>query len=721
MSLPVKRKISTTSPKLLCEDGQKTIKLNLQLPTEDIDDILFPTLVPLISSSIAASLPPSKRKTSSDKLNLCKSDIPIISSCKTSEAHLISNENIFCPFYNKFSKEMFPKLWSPPLTDSFDLTSISLNGFASNMDVNSRLYEEPLINHQNKSSLKTSYQLLQSLSPEITEEEDTVIRSRKIRIWPDEEQKNFFEKCFGTTRYLYNKTICAFKKEIEDKKNLALESAKNTGCLGIIKTVKIVKCKSKTSGSKTNNTKKQKTKKVITEKQCCRNLENDFFCKEHIKSNLPYSVSTNFIYWKKKMVPSNTQLSEKEKWIIDIPVDTRELVIKNVMGGIKSAFTNLIRGNITHFDMKYRSKALSPKLFYVDRRVLKKDMKLWRKLENPLFMKRKDRKWVKNLMKRNADNDEEMKNMIINKDRCGKYYIQIPYNHERQKITKKQKGKIVAIDPGIINFHTFYSPNGKCGKIGENFAKSIHTNLITKTDKLKSTIDNRNNEMKEKKKIRKEKIKEVALIEDEIKKLTNESKKRNLQKQVLKIHKEKKALKKEISKLKRSIKKRREIVLKQNAHVRNKVTDLHRKTIKYYCENYEYIILPDFDGVRIAKLLKRQGMPQECRKVLEISHSKLRERLKTKVEMYEGVKLLIGTEEYTSKTCGKCGRIETEKKERASGTKTKRNRIVECVKCKIEVDRDINAARNILILNATKKENGVDGIPKKSNQMYTFV
>ena len=164
-------------------------------------------------------------------------------------------------------------------------------------------------------------------------------------------------------------------------------------------------------------------------------------------------------------------------------------------------------------------------------------------------------------------------------------------------------------------------------------------------------------------------------------------------------------------------------MLKQNAHVKNKVTDLHRKTIKYYCENYEHIILPDFDGKRIAKLLKRRGMSQECRKVLELSHSKLRERLKTKVEMYKGVKLLIGTEEYTSKTCGKCGRIETSKKEKASGTKTKRNRIVECAKCKVDVDRDLSAARNILILNATKNQPKirVDETPKKLNQMTTFV
>jgi putative transposase len=48
-------------------------------------------------------------------------------------------------------------------------------------------------------------------------------------------------------------------------------------------------------------------------------------------------------------------------------------------------------------------------------------------------------------------------------------------------------------------------------------------------------------------------------------------------------------------------------------------------------------------------------------------------------------------ESYTSKTCGKCGEINN---------KLGSQSIFKCKTCKIEIDRDINAARNICIKNS---------------------
>ena len=47
------------------------------------------------------------------------------------------------------------------------------------------------------------------------------------------------------------------------------------------------------------------------------------------------------------------------------------------------------------------------------------------------------------------------------------------------------------------------------------------------------------------------------------------------------------------------------------------------------------------------------------------------------------------TEEYTSKTCTKCGKISDKC----------RNRLKECENCGYKINRDINGARNILIKN----------------------
>jgi len=50
-----------------------------------------------------------------------------------------------------------------------------------------------------------------------------MIYSRKIRFYPTSEQKKHFNKFFGASRYLYNKTISLFNnKEINQKLSLSL-------------------------------------------------------------------------------------------------------------------------------------------------------------------------------------------------------------------------------------------------------------------------------------------------------------------------------------------------------------------------------------------------------------------------------------------------------------------------------------------------------------------
>jgi putative transposase len=53
-----------------------------------------------------------------------------------------------------------------------------------------------------------------------------------------------------------------------------------------------------------------------------------------------------------------------------------------------------------------------------------------------------------------------------------------------------------------------------------------------------------------------------------------------------------------------------------------------------------------------------------------------------------GVLVVRLSEAYTSKTCGKCGHLHTE----LGGSKT-----YKCPKCKTQIPRDINGARNIML------------------------
>jgi len=78
------------------------------------------------------------------------------------------------------------------------------------------------------------------------------------------------------------------------------------------------------------------------------------------------------------------------------------------------------------------------------------------------------------------------------------------------------------------------------------------------------------------------------------------------------------------------------------------------------------------------------------KKVLQsLSHYKFRQRLTYKSNIY-GTTFNSVREDYTSKTCGKCGNIDNK-----LGSK----KIYDCRKCGVKMDRDVNASRNILLKN----------------------
>ena len=96
----------------------------------------------------------------------------------------------------------------------------------------------------------------------------------------------------------------------------------------------------------------------------------------------------------------------------------------------------------------------------------------------------------------------------------------------------------------------------------------------------------------------------------------------------------------------------------------------------------------------MAKKINSKGKRRCLRKVtvsemLTWSHYKFRLRLLHKASQY-GKTVLIVDESYTSKTCSKCGW----QNDKLGGSKT-----FKCKNCEITIDRDHNAARNILLKN----------------------
>ena len=122
----------------------------------------------------------------------------------------------------------------------------------------------------------------------------------------------------------------------------------------------------------------------------------------------------------------------------------------------------------------------------------------------------------------------------------------------------------------------------------------------------------------------------------------------------------------------------------------NYIDDTHYKIIKTITSEFDNVYLPKFESQdmvqgKLARVTKR-GM-------LTLKHYQFQQRLKSKIEEYPNKSLSICTEEYTSKTCTNCGNI----KNNLGG-----NKLYKCSKCYVEVDRDVNGARNILIKNVLK-------------------
>ena len=115
----------------------------------------------------------------------------------------------------------------------------------------------------------------------------------------------------------------------------------------------------------------------------------------------------------------------------------------------------------------------------------------------------------------------------------------------------------------------------------------------------------------------------------------------------------------------------------------NLIDDLHHKTIDFLTKTFKYIILPSFESQGITKKNKIKCVNRD---LLQLKHYLFQQRLKAKCDL-RNCTLDICTEEYTSKTCGRCGSLNN----------VGSNDVFNCTKCNLIIDRDVNGARNIAI------------------------
>jgi len=217
-------------------------------------------------------------------------------------------------------------------------------------------------------------------------------------------------------------------------------------------------------------------------------------------------------------------------------------------------------------------------------------------------------------------------NLVILKTKPGKWFICIPNKKDSNYLESDHEH--VFIDPGSRTFLTCYNPKSGYLKLGDGFANQELMPLGKKVDKLQS-----------------------------VRSKAKGRKRRNLNLKMAKIRN----------------------------HMKNKVTDLHRKCCNYLTTTYQNIYLPYLDTIQISDTVERNISSKAVRNIMSLSHGAFRVRLEHVVKTKQR-NLFYVPESYTTKTCPCCG------SENEIGAATKH-----VCKCGYSGDRDETAALNICI------------------------
>jgi putative transposase len=177
----------------------------------------------------------------------------------------------------------------------------------------------------------------------------------------------------------------------------------------------------------------------------------------------------------------------------------------------------------------------------------------------------------------------------------GDYYLTLPI--QSLQLETENQGRIVALDPGIRTFLTYFSESS-FGWLG-NKANIKIQKLCFKLDSLCSAISK-----------------------------TTKQLKRRLKKAANRIR----------------------------AKIQNLVSELHKKSAKFLVDNFDVILLPTFETSQMARKAKRRIRSKSVRQMLTLSHYQFKQFIKHKAFEHNKVVLDVN-EAYTSRTVSWTGEM----------------------------------------------------------------
>ncbi len=121
--------------------------------------------------------------------------------------------------------------------------------------------------------------------------------------------------------------------------------------------------------------------------------------------------------------------------------------------------------------------------------------------------------------------------------------------------------------------------------------------------------------------------------------------------------------------------------------IKNLRSECHKQVASYLAKNYHVIVLPTFETSQMVVRSRRKLHSKTARAMMSWAFYQFSQTLQHLCNRY-GSKLVRITEEYTSKTCTKCGHVHK---------KLGSSKIFKCPECGYEIPRDFNGALGIFL------------------------
>ncbi|MEC4819779.1 MAG: transposase, partial [Scytonema sp. PMC 1069.18] len=212
----------------------------------------------------------------------------------------------------------------------------------------------------------------------------------------------------------------------------------------------------------------------------------------------------------------------------------------------------------------------------------------------------------------------------------GRWYANFPVDIEVEP--RASKGKVISLDPGLRTFLTGFDGNYFTEFAKNDFAKIAK--LCYHLDRLKSKHD-----------------------------------------------------KSKGGKFKRLRYKLRQAMERIRTRIKNLRSECHKQVASYLARNYDVIYLPTFETSQMVAKKKRKLKSKSARAMMTWAFYEFSQTLQHLCNRY-GSKLVRMTEEYTSKTCTKCGHIHH---------KLGSSKLFKCPNCGYEIQRDFQGAFGIFL------------------------